>query len=181
MCPAGSPEAVRAAVRAGADAVYFGAGDFNARRNAKNFSDEELAEALKYCRLRGVHTYLTVNTLVTDRELPAAKELILRLNELGADAVIVQDLGMVAGGDFTLAGEGLLKISYLKNDADVKKGDVIITNGAGGKYPKDLILGTVEDFKMEDYGISSYATIRPAADLEHLSSVLVVKAFEIVE
>ena len=94
MCPAGSPEAVRAAVRAGADAVYFGAGDFNARRNAKNFSDEELAEALKYCRLRGVHTYLTVNTLVTDRELPAAKELILRLNELGADAVIVQDLGM---------------------------------------------------------------------------------------
>lgn len=94
MCPAGSFEAVQAAVRGGADAVYFGAGDFNARRNAKNLSDEELAEALKYCRLRGVKTYLTVNTLVTDRELLTAQNLIRRLNALGADALIVQDLGM---------------------------------------------------------------------------------------
>ena len=94
MCPGGSFESVRAAVRGGADAVYFGAGDFNARRNAKNISDEELPEALKYCRLRGVKTYVTVNTLVTDRELLAARDLILRLNSLGADALIVQDLGM---------------------------------------------------------------------------------------
>lgn len=94
MSPAGSFEAVRAAVRGGADAVYFGASDFNARRNARNLSDEELIEALKYCRLRGVKTYLTVNTLVTDRELLSARELILRLNTLGADALIVQDLGM---------------------------------------------------------------------------------------
>ena len=88
---------------------------------------------------------------------------------------------MVAGGDFTLAGDGLLKVSYLKNNADVREGDVIITNGAGGQYPKDLILGAVETFTVEDHGISSYATIRPAVDLDRLSSVLVVKDFQIVE
>ncbi len=94
MSPAGSLEGVVAAVRGGADAVYFGAGDFNARRNAKNLEDNQLAEAFRYCRLRGVKTYVTVNTLVTDRELLRAKELIGKLSELGADAVIVQDLGM---------------------------------------------------------------------------------------
>ncbi len=94
MSPAGSYESVVAAVRGGADAVYFGAGDFNARRNAKNLTDEELSTAIKYCRLRGVKTYLTVNTLVTDRELERGKELVEKLNNLGADALIVQDLGM---------------------------------------------------------------------------------------
>lgn len=94
MSPAGSLEGVIAAVRGGADAVYFGTGDFNARRNAKNLSGDDLAEALRYCRLRGVKTYITMNTLVTDRELVRAKELILELNQLGADALIVQDLGM---------------------------------------------------------------------------------------
>ena len=89
MSPAGSFESVVAAVRSGADAVYFGAGDFNARRNAKNLSDEELAEAIRYCHLRGVKTYITVNTLVTDRELEKAKELILHLNRIGADALKV--------------------------------------------------------------------------------------------
>ncbi|MGM9638849.1 MAG: DUF3656 domain-containing protein [Butyricicoccaceae bacterium] len=94
MSPAGSLESVMAAVRGGADAVYFGAGDFNARRNAKNLTDEELATAMKYCRLRGVRTYITVNTLVTDRELLRAKSLIEKLTQMGADALIVQDLGM---------------------------------------------------------------------------------------
>lgn len=94
MSPAGSLEGVIAAVRGGADAVYFGTGDFNARRNAKNLTGDDLAEALRYCRLRGVKTYITMNTLVTDRELNRAKELILDLNQLGADALIVQDLGM---------------------------------------------------------------------------------------
>lgn len=94
LSPAGSFEAMTAAVRAGADAVYFGAGGFNARRNAKNFGDDELASAMRYCHLRGVKTYVTVNTLVTDRELQEAKGLIARLNELGADALIVQDLGI---------------------------------------------------------------------------------------
>ena len=79
MSPAGSLEGVIAAVRGGADAVYFGTGDFNARRNAKNLEGDDLAEALRYCRLRGVRTYVTVNTLVTDRELSRAREMILQL------------------------------------------------------------------------------------------------------
>ena len=95
MAPAGSFESVVAAVRAGADAIYFGAGDFNARRGAKNLSADELPEALRYCRLRDVKTYVTVNTLLTDRELPGAAELIRTLNAAGASAVIVQDLGVL--------------------------------------------------------------------------------------
>lgn len=95
MSPAGSFESITAAVRNGADAVYFGAGDFNARRNAKNLSGEELQEALRYCRLRGVRTYVTVNTLLTDRELDHAAELVALLSRSGASAVIVQDLGVL--------------------------------------------------------------------------------------
>ena len=94
MSPAGSMEGIIAAVRGGTDAVYFGTGDYNARRNAKNLDGEELVDAFRYCRLRGVKTYVTMNTLVTDRELVRARELILKLSELGADALIVQDLGM---------------------------------------------------------------------------------------
>ncbi len=94
MSPAGNYESVVAAVRGGADAVYFGAPDFNARRGADNLNDETMLEALRFCRLRGVKTYITVNTLVTDRELLRAHELISRLSSSGADAVIVQDLGM---------------------------------------------------------------------------------------
>ena len=95
LSPAGSPEAVRAAVAAGADAVYLGYGNFNARRNAKNFSREELAAAVSYCHLEGVKVYLTLNTLVRDRELPAAAGVAADASALGVDAVLVQDLGVV--------------------------------------------------------------------------------------
>lgn len=95
LSPAGSPEAVRAAVAAGADAVYLGYGNFNARRNAKNFSREELAAAVSYCHLEGVKVYLTLNTLVRDRELPAAAAVAADASDLGVDAVLVQDLGVV--------------------------------------------------------------------------------------
>ena len=63
LSPAGSPEAVRAAVQSGADAVYLGYGNFNARRNAVNFDEAALQEAVQYCHLRGVKVYLTLNTL----------------------------------------------------------------------------------------------------------------------
>ena len=95
LAPAGSPEALTAAVQNGADAVYLGYGDFNARRNAKNFSAEEFASAVSYCHLRGVKVYLTLNTLLTDRELPQAAELAAQASSLGVDAVLVQDLGLV--------------------------------------------------------------------------------------
>ncbi len=95
LSPAGSPEAVRAAVCAGANAVYLGYGSFNARRNAKNFTEEELAAAVSYCHLRGVKLYLTLNTLANDRELPEAAELAMHASKIGIDAVLVQDLGIV--------------------------------------------------------------------------------------
>ena len=94
LSPAGSPEAVVAAVQSGAGAVYLGYGSFNARRNAKNFSEEELAAAVSYCHLRDVKVYLTLNTLVTDRELPTAVEHAHHAAALGVDAVLVQDLGL---------------------------------------------------------------------------------------
>ena len=72
LAPAGGYEALTAAVQNGADAVYMGFGAFNARRSAKNFTDEEFASAVRYCHLRGVRVFLTLNTLLTDRELSGA-------------------------------------------------------------------------------------------------------------
>ncbi len=95
LSPAGSPEALRSAVCAGADAVYLGFGQFNARRGAKNFTRDEFASAASYCRLRGVKVYLTLNTLCSDRELPAAVDCAVQASQLGADAVLVQDMGLV--------------------------------------------------------------------------------------
>ena len=94
LSPAGSPEALRSAVQHGADAVYLGWGEFNARRSAKNFSDEEFREALRYCHARGVRVFLTLNTLLTDRELPKALETAAEASRLGIDAVLVQDWGL---------------------------------------------------------------------------------------
>jgi len=102
LAPAGSPESLRAAVLCGADAVYLGWGDFNARRNAKNFSDEEFADALLFCHQRGVRVFLTLNTLLTDRELPRALETARQACRLGIDAVLIQDWGL-----FTLLREAL--------------------------------------------------------------------------
>ena len=96
LSPAGSPEALRAAVQSGADAVYLGMGSFNARRSAKNFSEEDFAAALRYCHERGVRVFLTLNTLLSDRELPEALESARLASRLGVDAVLVQDWGLFA-------------------------------------------------------------------------------------
>ena len=93
LAPAGSPEAVVAAVQNGADAVYLGLGAFNARRGAKNFTDEEFLDAVKYCHERGCKVYVTMNTLCADRELPDLAQLAVFVSESGADAALVQDLG----------------------------------------------------------------------------------------
>ena len=94
LAPAGSPESLRAAVQNGADAVYLGWGEFNARRGAKNFNDQEFADALVYCHARGVKVFLTMNTLLTDRELPAALKTATEACRLGIDALIIQDWGL---------------------------------------------------------------------------------------
>lgn len=96
LSPAGSPEAVIAAVQNGADAVYMGLGIFNARRGAKNFDEEEFEKAVRYCRVRGCKTYVTMNTLVGDREMENAVELARRVSDLGASAILVQDLGLLS-------------------------------------------------------------------------------------
>ena len=96
LAPAGGQEALVAAVQSGADAVYMGFGAFNARRSARNFSDEEFRAAVSYCHLRGVKVYLTLNTLVTDRELPLLGEEARIASECGVDAILVQDWGVLA-------------------------------------------------------------------------------------
>ena len=94
LSPTGGWEAMVAAVQNGADAVYMGFGGLNARRSARNFTDEEFREAVAYCHLRGVKVYLTLNTLVTDRELPAAAEALKKASDMGVDAILIQDWGI---------------------------------------------------------------------------------------
>lgn len=94
LAPAGNMKCLHAAVKAGADAVYLGAGHFNARRGADNFSLENLAEACDYAHLRGVKIYLTLNTVVLPSELPDALELARQAYRCGVDAFIVQDIGI---------------------------------------------------------------------------------------
>jgi putative protease len=95
LAPAGSMEALRAAVQNGANAVYLGCGSFNARQGAKNFTPQALVEAIKYCHIRGVAVHLTLNTLISDREVEECSELIRHAASSGVDAFIVQDLGVV--------------------------------------------------------------------------------------
>ena len=95
LAPAGDADALRAAVRAGADAVYFGLQGFNARARAGNFDDEALAATMRYLHEHGVRGYVTLNTLVFDDELAAVERAVRVCAAAGADAVIVQDLGVI--------------------------------------------------------------------------------------
>ena len=94
LAPVGSEENLKAAVLSSADAVYFGLSDFNARRNAQNFTDEQIENAIKYCHSRGVKVHITLNTLIKDSELNKVFDVIRKIAEFGADAVIVQDLSV---------------------------------------------------------------------------------------
>lgn len=95
LSPAGSPESLLAALKSGADGVYFGGAAFNARRGAANFSDAEMEHALDLCHLYGAKAFLTMNTLLTDRELPEAMAYARFLYQAGADALIVCDMGLI--------------------------------------------------------------------------------------
>lgn len=88
---------------------------------------------------------------------------------------------LVAEGSFELASSGQLRLSYLKNEADIQVGDVIETSSVGEQYPSGLIIGTVIEINREKHGISSYAVVKPAVDVEKLHTVFVVKDFEVVE
>ena len=96
LAPAGNRDALEAAVFAGADAVYLGGPAFGARAHAKNFTPEELADAVTFCHQRGVRVHVTVNILLRDTELPRALEWVKTLCALPVDAVLVQDMGLFA-------------------------------------------------------------------------------------
>ena len=96
LAPAGSWESLEAAVKAGADAVYLAGQQFGARKSAQNFTEEQLIEAVRYCHLRGVKIYLTVNTLLSDDEMAQLEAYLTPLYKAGLDAFIVQDLGVFA-------------------------------------------------------------------------------------
>lgn len=94
LSPCGSPEALKAAVFAGADAVYLGGTAFNARINARNFERDQLCRAVDFCHSRGVRLYLTLNTLVNDRKLSEALDFVAFLYRIGVDALITADWGL---------------------------------------------------------------------------------------
>ncbi len=96
LSPAGNRAALAAAVSAGADAVYFGLSDFNARKMAENFTLDDLREAVDYCHLRDVRCYIAMNTLLSDARLAEALALCAEIAKRGADALIVQDIGLAS-------------------------------------------------------------------------------------
>jgi len=87
----------------------------------------------------------------------------------------------VAEGNFELMNYGVLRLSYLKKDADITIGDTVETSGLGGVYPKGLLIGTVEQVLPEQSGMSNYAVVRPAIELSKIKKVFVIKDFEITE
>src|SRR5260370_4355103 len=94
LAPAGDEDSLRAAIAAGADAVYFGLrGGFNARARADNFSAADLPRIFDHLHAHGVQGFVTFNTLVFDKELPVAEGALADIARAGADAIIVQDLG----------------------------------------------------------------------------------------
>ncbi len=94
LAPCGSLESVKAAVRSGADAVYMGTKNFNARIKAENFSEDAFAEAADYCHSHGVRVNVTMNTLVSDGEIPLALKTAKQVFESGVNVLIMQDLGL---------------------------------------------------------------------------------------
>ncbi len=96
LAPVGGEEQLIAAVRSGADAVYFGASSFNARRNAHNFTDDDFIGAVRFCRERGVKAYITLNTLIKDSEREEFLSTLSLIARSGADAVILQDMGALS-------------------------------------------------------------------------------------
>ncbi|MBR0466023.1 MAG: U32 family peptidase [Clostridia bacterium] len=94
LSPAGSMESLIAAVRSGADAVYVGAVEFSARRNAENFDSKALISAVEYCHIRGVKLYLTINIMIKNSETKSALSLAGYANSIGVDGLIVSDIGL---------------------------------------------------------------------------------------
>lgn len=96
LSPAGNIDSFKAAINAGADAIYMGVDKFNARQMAKNFNEDEYIYCIKYAHILDVNVYLTINTLLHDDEIDDAINLVIKLYENGLDAIIVQDIGFMS-------------------------------------------------------------------------------------
>ncbi|WP_163711535.1 peptidase U32 family protein [Mangrovibacterium lignilyticum] len=96
LVPAGSVDSFRAAVRGGADAVYLGLKQFNARVRANNFSEDQLPAIMQEARNHGVKVYITLNTVIKNKEIPKLLDFLAYLEKVGVDAIIVQDWGVFA-------------------------------------------------------------------------------------
>ncbi|MFQ8891306.1 MAG: DUF3656 domain-containing U32 family peptidase [Clostridium sp.] len=126
LAPAGSIESLYAAINNGADAVYLGGSKFSARAYASNFDNETMKKAVDYCHSYGVKIYVTMNTLLKEKELNEAIKYVGYLYEIGVDALIVQDLGLV----------NLIQEKY--NDFEIHAStQVTIHNGEGAIYFKE--------------------------------------------
>ena len=127
LSPAGDLECLKVAIQNGANAVYFGAEEFNARVNGRNFDREELVQAIEYAKLRGVKTHLTLNILIKNNEFEDAIRLVEFAYNSGIDAVIIQDLGLAR------------KVIELFPDLEVHSStQMTIYNLDGAKEIKDL-------------------------------------------
>lgn len=98
---------------------------------------------------------------------------------LGAQVFRTKDLG-VAQGDFSMMRENRLRLDYLPPDCDPMAGDIVVTSGLNGYYPSGLVIGSVEEVRLDDSGAASYAILVPAVDFDALTEVFVIKSFEIV-
>ena len=149
LAPAGNMACLHAAVRAGADAVYLGAGHFNARRNADNFTLETLAEACDWAHLRGVKVYLTLNTVVLPSEVPDALELARQAYRCGVDAFIVQDPGMAQELARTLPDVSV----HASTQMNVHDNDTLAAAAALGAkrvtLARELSFGQIEELSAE--------------------------------
>jgi rod shape-determining protein MreC len=99
---------------------------------------------------------------------------------LGAQVFRTDDIG-VAEGDFSLMNQGKLKLSYLPAACNLLNGDLITTSGSGGYYPSGLVIGSVDEVRLDDSGATQYAVLNPAADIDDLSEVFIIKSFDIVD
>ena len=94
LAPVGNMDSLKASVMAGCDAVYLGGKNFGARAFSKNFTNDEIVEAINYCHLYGVKVYVTVNTLIYENEVNSFLEYVEFLHKNNVDALIIQDFGM---------------------------------------------------------------------------------------
>ncbi|WP_338826685.1 DUF3656 domain-containing U32 family peptidase [Neomoorella thermoacetica] len=153
MAPAGNQEALKAAIANGADAVYLGGRQFNARAGADNFDRDGILAALDYAHERGCRVYVTVNILLADRELPAAMDYLYFLGAARVDGVIVQDLGLAH-----LARRLLPELPLIGST------QMTVTNAAGVKYLEQL--GFKRVVLARELSLDDIRAIREQVELE---------------